>query len=271
VIHYETGAVAGLAGCQVFPLDGPRRQFDATDVDNAIRPGDPQYPRTRLLLIENTHNRGGGSVWPVSRCAGVCDAARRHGLAVHLDGARLFNACAALNTGPQSFSALVDTVSVCFSKGLGAPVGSAVAGPAALLRRVRRVRKMFGGAMRQSGLLAAAAIHALDHHVSRLGEDHRRARRLAAGVAAIDGLLVDPESIQTNMVFFDLAPGLGPAGHFCERLAELGVLMLPLGPRRIRAVTHLDVDDAAIDAALHGLQCAVAATRRAAPRPQGVL
>ena len=258
IVHYETGAVAALAGCQVHPVDGPGGLFSAGDVDAAIRPGDPHYPHTRLVVIENTHNRGGGTVWPLARFTEVCEAARRHGLAVHLDGARLFNASVASGTPPMEFARHVDTVSVCFSKGLGAPAGSAVAGSAQTIDRVRRLRKMFGGAMRQSGILAAAAIHALDHHVKRLAQDHLRARRLADGLAAVPGLGVDLGSVSTNMVFFDVSPSLGTGAAFCARLGELGVRMLPLGPQRLRAVTHLDVDDAGIEQAIEAVGRAAA-------------
>lgn len=263
IVHYETGAVAGLAGCQVCPLEGPGGQFEPEDVVRAIRPGDAHYPRSRLLVIENTHNRGGGTVWPTDQFEDVCVAARRHGLTIHLDGARLFNACVALGVEPTRYTSAVDTVSVCFSKGLGAPAGSAVAGSVDAIHRVRRLRKMFGGAMRQSGLLAGAALYALDRHVSRLAEDHRRARVLGESLAVLDGLSVDLASVQTNMVFFELAPRLGGAIAFCGRLRDQGVSMLPLGPHRVRAVTHLDVDDAAIQRAIEAVRAATGELARA--------
>lgn len=256
VVHYETGAVAALAGVQVFPLDGPGGLFDAKDVAAAVRPGDSHYPKTSLVIVENTHNRGGGTVWPQARFAEVCAAATAHGLRVHLDGARLFNACVAALCRPLEYTRHVDTVSVCFSKGLGTPAGSAVAGSVETIRRVRRFRKMFGGAMRQSGLLAAAAIHALDHHVERLAEDHANARRLAEGLAGVTGVRIDPAAVQTNMVFFELDRGAGGGGvtgdpgAFCAALEEQGVRMMPMGPRRVRAVTHLDVGAAEIDRAI---------------------
>lgn len=247
VIHYETGALAGICGVQVFPLDGPGGLFSAADVRAAIRPDNHHSPRSRLLVVENTHNRGGGTVWAPARFAEVCAEARRCGLGIHLDGARLFNACVALAEPATTWTRFVDTVSVCFSKGLGAPAGSAVAGDVATIAQVRRQRKMLGGAMRQSGLLAAAALHALDHHVERLGEDHDHARRLAEGVAGVPGIA---GAASTNMVFFDVDPSLGTAAEFCGALDELGVRMMPFGPQRLRAVTHLDIDAAAIDRAI---------------------
>lgn len=254
IIHYESGAPAALCGVGIFPVDGAVDDagglFSPGDIADAIRPGDPHYPRTRLVILENTHNRGGGTIWPLDRFAAVTTEARRHGLRVHLDGARLFNACVATLTRPTEYTRHVDTVSVCFSKGLGAPAGSAVAGTREMVARVRRFRKMFGGAMRQSGILAAAAIHALDVHVERLADDHANARRLVAGLAKIPGLTLDRGGVPTNMVFFTPDEALGNAAEFCAALAERGVRMIAMGPRRVRAVTHLDVDAAQIDRAI---------------------
>jgi len=251
IIHYETGGPAALSGCMIQPLPGPAGRFDPDTVRAAVRGDDIHSPRSRLLVVENTHNRAGGTVWPIAAFAAVAAAARERGLAVHVDGARLFNACVAAGYAPAEFAAHADTVSVCFSKGLGAPVGSALCGPAAFVRRARRFRKMFGGGMRQSGLLAAACIHALDRHRERLAEDHAHARRLAAALAALPGLALDPspERIETNMVFFTLDPRFGGAARFCEALAARGVRMIPMGANRVRAVTHLDVPAADLDRA----------------------
>ncbi|HMN96590.1 MAG TPA: GntG family PLP-dependent aldolase [Phycisphaerales bacterium] len=259
VIHYETGALAGICGVQVRPIDGAGGVFDPAEVDAAVRPANHHSPRTSLLVLENTNNRGGGTVWRPDAFAAACAAARRRGLRIHLDGARLFNACVALMAPPTTWTRLVDTVSVCFSKGLGAPAGSAVAGDAATIGEVRRLRKMLGGAMRQSGLLAAAALHALDRHVERLEEDHRLAERLAEGVETIAGLaLVPMPAPRTNMVFFDLDPRCGSAASVCAALEAGGVRLLPFGPQRLRAVTHLDVDAAGIARAIAALRAAVA-------------
>ncbi|MBM4052580.1 MAG: aminotransferase class I/II-fold pyridoxal phosphate-dependent enzyme [Planctomycetes bacterium] len=251
IIHYETGSPAALSGCMIRSLDGPRGQFNAEAVHAAIRGSDIHSPRSRLLVLENTQNRAGGTVWPLDAARTVATAARTGGLSIHIDGARLFNASVAAGYSVASFASLADTVSVCFSKGLGAPVGSALCGPALLITRARRFRKMFGGGMRQSGLLAAACIHALDHHVKQLAHDHANARHLATLLQGIPGLRLDPglDGIETNMVFFSIDPSLGTATEVCTRLAAAGVRMIPMGARRIRAVTHLDVDRAAIERA----------------------
>lgn len=242
IIHYETGAPAAIAGCMVAPLLGARGQFGADDVQRAIRSDDYHAPRSRLLIVENTHNRGGGSVWDMESVRSVTGVAKAAGLRTHLDGARLWNACVASGHAPSEYAEHFDTVSTCFSKGLGAPVGSAVAGSRELIKRVFRIRKMMGGAMRQSGILAAAALHALDHHRERLAEDHANAQRLAAALVGMPGITLDPASFETNIVYFDIDDSFGSAGQVCERLRALGVWMLPTGRQRIRAVTHLDVD-----------------------------
>lgn len=255
IIHYETGAPAAISGCMIRPLDGPRGLFDAQSVHAAVRNRDIHSPYSRLLVVENTHNRGGGSVWPLAQFRAVCKAAREHELLVHIDGARLMNACVSAGYSPREFVESADTVSVCFSKALGAPVGSALVGPQPLIDRARRFRKMFGGGMRQSGFLAAAAIYALDNHIERLAQDHDRARQLAARIATIAGLTVNPPlaSIESNMVFFDVAESLGDARTLCERLRAEGVLMIPMGPRRVRAVLHLDVPGDVVERAADAL------------------
>lgn len=249
IIHYETGAPAALSGCMVCPLYGARGLFDAAQVRAAIRPRDQHAPVSRMLVIENTHNKGGGTVWPLAQFEAVAAAGRECGLHVHIDGARLMNACVALGVTPTVFTNQADSVSICFSKGLGAPVGSALAGSATLIARARRFRKMFGGAMRQSGLLAAAAIHALDHHVARLADDHANARRLAGIISQTPGLTLEgtPDTVPTNMVFFTLDARLGSAQEFCARLAQHGVAAIGMGTGRVRMVTHLDVSSADID------------------------
>ena len=243
IIHYETGAPAALSGVMICPLHGDGGLFDADQLDEAVRPHSAHFARSRLLVIENTHNRGGGTIWPLEQIARVTKRARELGLRCHLDGARLWNACAATGVAPAEYALHFDTISCCFSKGLGAPAGSAVAGDEATMFRVHRFRKMFGGAMRQAGILASAALYALEHHRARLVEDHDNARRLAAGLAEIPGLRVDLASVQTNMVFFDLDPALAmTAAELCRKLDAVGVRVLPSGLRRVRAVCHLDVD-----------------------------
>jgi threonine aldolase len=252
IIHYETGSPAALSGCMVKALGGARGLFDVADVEEGMRPDNIHSPRSRLLVLENTHNRGGGSVWPIEQLERVTRRGRELGLRLHLDGARLWNACAASGLSPKDYARNFDTVSCCFSKGLGCPVGSAVGGDKATIARVHRFTKMFGGKMRQSGVLAAAALYALEHHRARLTEDHANARRLAALFAGVPGLAIDAEQAErgpeTNMVFVEVRSG-ATAAEVCERARARGVWMLPNGPRRIRAVCHLDVSKEMVEEA----------------------
>jgi threonine aldolase len=264
IVHYETAAPAAISGCAINPLDGPGGLFDGTTLRSAIRHADIHAPAPRLAVMENTHNRGGGTVWPLAQLAEVAEAARERGLSVHIDGARLWNACVAAGYSPHEVAALADTISVCFSKGLGAPVGSALAGPAPLIARARRFRKMLGGGMRQSGFLAAAAIHALDHHIGRLADDHANAHLLADLLQGAEGIDVDPrpQPMATNMVFFTLRAGMPEARPFCEALARHGVLLIAMGTRRVRAVTHLDAPRRDIERAAAIIRDALALMRR---------
>jgi threonine aldolase len=248
--NFEAGAPAALWGCSFRILSGRRGIFSAADVAEAIRPADLHFPRSRLVIIENTNNRGGGSIWPVSAVAEVSTLARQRGLHLHLDGARLLNACVAVGSQPQDYTQYADSVCLCFSKGLGAPAGSVLAGPTEFISRARRLRRMLGGAMRQAGILAAAALYALEHNVARLAEDHENARRLARGLAEIEGILLDPRQVETNIVIFELAENMPTAREFVERLRQRGVWMLAIGPRQVRAVTHLDVSREGVDRAI---------------------
>ncbi|RME36631.1 MAG: aminotransferase class I/II-fold pyridoxal phosphate-dependent enzyme, partial [Planctomycetota bacterium] len=257
IYHYEAGAPAGLSGCSLRLLAGERGRFTPDDVRAALRPTDSHFPQSRLIVIENTHNRGGGSIWPIEPIEAIRRLADEHGLHMHLDGARLMNACVATGRSPTDYTRFFDTVSICFSKGLGAPVGSAVAGSREVIRRVHRFRKMFGGGMRQAGIIAAGALYALEHHVERLAEDHANARRLAEGIAEIDGLHIDPATVETNIVYFDVG-GDRTAAALCDALRERGVWMLPVGPNRVRAVTHLDVSADGIERAIKALRTVTA-------------
>lgn len=259
IIHYETGAPAALSGVMIRPLDGPAGLFEAPDVEEALRPNNAHSPWSKLLVVENTHNRGGGSVWPIDQIQHVTSVARKHNLKTHLDGARIWNACARTGLKPAEYARHFDTVSCCFSKGLGAPVGSAVCGDKATIARVHRFRKMFGGAMRQSGILAAAALHALEHHRDRLVEDHAHAALLAEAIAEIPGLSV-PLAAETNMVFFDVASHLGTAAAFVQKLKDRNVWALPTAPQRVRLVCHLDVTRPMIDAAIAAIAHAAGAS-----------
>ena len=231
--RYEGGGAAVLGSIQPQPLaNQPDGTIRLEDIEGAIKPDDAHFARTRLLALENTF---GGQVLPPAYVEAATALARRHGLNTHLDGARLFNAAVASGVVPREIARPFDTVSVCFSKGLGAPVGSALVGPKDFIARAHRLRKMTGGGLRQAGILAAAALHALDHHVERLAEDHAHARALAEGLQGLPGVTALPP--QTNIVFVDLAPE--KARGAVERLAAAGVLAT--GLYRLRLVTHLDV------------------------------
>jgi len=236
VVLYESGAGSAWAGVG-FTVLGSGGVFNAEQMSAAIKPSEYHSPRTRLVALENTHNRGGGRIFPQSDVDAIAEAAHARGLVVHLDGARIWNASAATGTAVARLAAPADTVSACFSKGLGAPVGSVLAGPSALIKRAHRFRKMLGGGMRQAGVLAAAALHALDHHVARLTEDHAHARQLAEGLSRLPGLVCAP--VQTNIVLCDL-PGRA-ADAFQAAAAARGVLFYAIGPHRVRLVTHLGI------------------------------
>ncbi|HEY0713258.1 MAG TPA: low-specificity L-threonine aldolase [Polyangia bacterium] len=261
VYYYEAGAGAAFAGVQFAvvgdgaagPVQDPVQEgrFTGGDVVAALKPVDnPHSAPTRLVCVENTHNRAGGVVWSPVQIADVAAAARQHGLALHLDGARLLNAAVALDLPASALAGPFDTTSLCFSKGLGAPVGSVLAGAREQMIRARRFRRMFGGGMRLAGVLAAAALYALDHNVVRLREDHENARRLADGLSGIPGLVVHATSIATNIVVASLDERHPAAAAVAVALREAGVLALALGPRTLRFVTHLDVSSE---------QCAAAA------------
>jgi threonine aldolase len=256
ILHYETGGPAALSGCIVTTLDGgdglPRGVFGGELVEQSVRPLDQHDPVTRMVVVENTVNRAGGVPWSLEAFADVASAAASRSLHVHVDGARLWNACIACGYAPSEFLAEADSCSVCFSKGLGAPVGSALAGPTAFIARAKRFRKMFGGSMRQVGLLAAGALFAVDHQLDRLVEDHAHAMRLAAALSAMPGVEVEapPGGVRTNMVFLRVA---GDAGDLCARLETRGVRMIPMGRGRLRAVLHLDVDEADVERAIESI------------------
>ena len=243
--EYESGAGAALAGVQ-FAEAGKGGVFSADEMAAAARPALDWLPRTSLVAIENTHNRGGGRIFPQSDVVAIAARARTLGLAVHLDGARLWNASAATGLSVGELAAPFDTVSVCFSKGLGAPVGSAIVGSRELVGRARRFRKMLGGGMRQVGILCAAALYALDTQRERLVEDHANAKRLAGRIAETRGYTLALDSVETNVVIFETAR---PAEEIVRAAASEGVLVSAFGPHRVRAVTHLDVSTRAVEEA----------------------
>ncbi len=245
---YESGAASGLSGLQLTPVPGDGR-FDADALRPLLHPDVYYYARQRAVAFENTHNQSGGRVFPQDDLVSAAALAREHSLGVHLDGARLWNAAAATGLDVATLAAPADTVSVCLSKGLGAPVGSVVLFPRVRRADALRLRRRLGGAMRQAGVLAAAGLYALEHHREDLAADHRRARKLAEGLAGA-GYGCDPVAVETNIVVFE-APGL--AAEFLERARQAGVLLGAIGARTLRAVTHRDLDDDAIAAAVAAL------------------
>jgi threonine aldolase len=244
IYNFEAGGPAVLSGVTCRTLDGDFGILDVTQLEGKVRPDNEHLVRTRLVCLENTHNRGGGRIYPLEKIEAIRAWARQHGLLLHLDGARLWNAVVATGIPAKQWGELADTVSVCFSKGLGAPVGSALAGPHEFIIRARRMRKLFGGGMRQAGILAAAALHALDHHVERLADDHRNAQVIARGVADTPGLRLSPPDVETNLIWVEVDPDLGSAQDVADALKDRGVLIHPAGPQLFRACTHLDVSAA---------------------------
>lgn len=242
IFQYESGAPAALSGVMCQTLVGEHGVVDATDLDGLVKPHADYAARTRLVCLENTHNRGGGKIFPLDKIERISKWAKTQKLIMHLDGARLWNATVASGIPLKTWSQHFDTVSVCFSKGLGAPVGSALVGATEFIKRARRIRKMFGGGMRQAGVLAAAALYSVTHHVDRLADDHANAQRLADLVREIPGVSLAPPTIDTNLVFMHLAQQYGTAAHLQEQLKEQGVLALATAKQTMRFVTHLDVD-----------------------------
>ena len=256
---YEAGGIAALGGVHPRTVanssDGTLR---LEDIEAAIRADNVHFPRTRLICLENTHNRCGGAVLSPEYTRQVAALAHDRGLMLHLDGARVFNAAVALAVDVKDLTRHVDSVSFCLSKGLSAPVGSVICGSKDFIAKARRIRKAVGGGMRQCGIIAAAGIEALANMTVRLAEDHANARRLAEGIAEIQGLVVDLERVQTNIVFFDLAADAIPAEQLVKRLDARGVKVLQAGPARIRAVTHYGIDAEDIDRTLAALSEAMA-------------
>ena len=261
----ENGAVAALSGVNPRPLAGARGIFTAGDVDAAIGASHPYFPTsmtapTRLLCVENTHNFGGGSVWPLQAITAVTDAGRRHRLATHLDGARLWHAVTATGVSEADYARPFDTVSVCMSKALGAPVGSLLVGTKDFIARARRFKQMFGGGFRQAGVIAAGAQYALDHHRPRLGHTHALASRFAQGLAQIEGIDIDPAAVETNIVRYRLTRT--HPHRYVEAAHQRGLWQLPSGSDAVRAVFYLDITQDEVDRALR----IVAETLRALPQ-----
>ncbi len=252
VANYESGAAGVLSGVQLRTVQGERGLLTPRQVEDAIRPGAYWEPQPRLVSLENTHNKAGGVVQPQPLVRGIADVARRRGLGLHLDGARIWNAAVRTGLPEKELAGPFDTVSVCLSKGLGAPVGSLLAGSAEVIERAHRFRKMWGGGMRQVGILAAAGLYALEHHRADLALDHERARRLATGLADLGAFGIDPEEVDTNIVMFETLDQ--PAAAILAALREDGILMVPFGPRTIRATLHRDLSDADVETALERIR-----------------
>ena len=239
IYFYEAGAPAALAGVQCKLLTGDRGMFTADQLEAAIPPIDNHFAQPSLVCLENTHNRGGGTIWPLEQIQSIAGVARKYNLLLHLDGARLWNASIATGIKEAVYASMFDTVSVCFSKGLGAPVGSLLAGSVSAIEKARFYRKQQGGAMRQVGILAEAARYALEHNRDRLVEDHKNCQILAKGLAGLSGIEVDAEGPETNMLFINT--GDHAATDLANRLEGLGVRLLKTGPNTLRAVTNLTV------------------------------
>lgn len=249
--NYEGGAPAALTGVTCRTIRGDDGLLDVCHLAGMVRPPTQHFAQTRLLCIENTANLGGGRAYPLEQIARLHAWSREQRIGVHIDGARLFNATIARGYSLKDVCSLADTVSICFSKGLGCPMGSILLGEVDVIQRARRARKLFGGALRQAGMMAAAAIYALEHHVAPLADDHAHAKRLAEGFASIPGIVIDPKSVETNLVFFQIDRHFGTAAQISAAFRECGVLINSLGGgQRMRACTHRDVSGDDVSAAL---------------------
>jgi threonine aldolase len=250
IYNYETAGPAVLSGVQLAPIKAERGILLRNQIEEAIRPDDVHEPVTRLVCLENTHNRAGGVIYPIEVMQDIYDLAKRRGLRIHLDGARIFNAAVATDIDVREYCALCDSVMFCLSKGLGAPIGSMLVGDGEFIRLARRYRKLLGGGMRQVGIIAAAGAYALEHNIDRLREDHKRARDLAERLASIPNIEIDLETVQTNIIVIDVRGSGLSVEDSVLLLEKQGVLVVPFGRTTVRAVTHLDIDDADMEKAV---------------------
>jgi threonine aldolase len=255
----EAGGPALMSGVMTTLVDGDRGVFTGDDIRRLVPPVTFHSAPTTLVLFENTHNKGGGRVWPIETLNEAADTAHELGVTTHLDGARLLNAVVASDIPARVWCEKMDTVWIDLSKGLGAPVGGVLAGTREQMEKARRYKHMFGGAMRQAGIIAAAGVYALEHNVERMAEDHENAQRLASGLSAIDGIKLVHDTVDTNLVFFDVAGTGKAAPDIAAALKEKGVLMGAQGPARFRAVTHIDVSKDDIETALKAMNEVIAA------------
>jgi threonine aldolase len=250
ILIYEAGGPALLSGVQLRPIPGMKGVITSDQIETVIRPDNVHFPPTRLICLENTHNRAGGAVFPIDEMERIRIIAQANNIRMHLDGARLWNASVATGIPLKDYGILFDSVLVCFSKGMGAPVGSVLLGDQEFINKAHRYRKVYGGGMRQVGILAAGALYALEHHMDRLAVDHQHAKKLAEALHAIPGMDIDPETVQTNIVIVDMNHPKFSAPELQDALKSEGVLILAIGPNKLRAVTHLDVTMEGIDKAI---------------------
>ena len=250
VFVYEAAGSAVLSGVQLRPIPGRRGLITRQQVEAAIRPPDVHQPRSSVVVIENTHNRAGGAIIPLDEIQRIRELCFERGISMHMDGARLLNAVVASGIEASQYAKHFDTVTICFSKGLGAPMGSMIAGDGAVIERVHRYRKMVGGGQRQVGIAAAAALYAVDHHIERLAEDHANAKRLAVALSGLPGVVINPDEVDTNIVIFEVDPGRMSPVDVVVEMGKRGVLMFPFGPAKVRCVAHLDVSSDDIDGAI---------------------
>lgn len=242
IANYEAGAPAVLSGVSCRKIPGVRGMLTAELLEGAMRPPNQHFSPTRLVCLENSTNIGGGATYSLESLQAIRSWATERGIPIHLDGARLFNACIARGYSAAEVAAQCDSVSICFSKGLGCPMGSVLVGSKELITRARRARKVFGGALRQAGIPAAACLYALDHSIERLAIDHANAKLFAEKIAEIPGVILDPTLVETNLVFFEIDPALATGAQVSQALSTRGVKMYATGPQRLRACFHLDVD-----------------------------
>jgi threonine aldolase len=243
-----------LSGVQLLPLEGIGGHFTVEQIKKVVRPADDHHPKTKLIALENTHNRSGGTIFPIEEMKKIREFSLSEGIKLHLDGARLWNAAIKTGISIQEYCNLFDSVSLCFSKGLGAPAGSIIVGSKEFIDKARYTRKAFGGGMRQVGILAAAALYALENNIDRLKEDHDRARKLGESLAEAASIDIDLNSLQTNIVLFDVKNSGMSGREFISKLADKDIKMLPVGETKIRAVTHLQITDSDIEKTINELQ-----------------
>lgn len=248
IYRYEGGGIGFNSGCSVRLIKGDRGRFTLDQLKAEINPDDVHFPPTQLVSIENTCNKGGGSCWDLNQIESIADFCKKQQLALHLDGARLFNALAAKQLKPENMGKHFNSISICLSKGLGAPVGSLLIGSSAFIKQARRIRKIFGGGMRQAGVLAAAGIYALDHHIQRLKDDHDKAKEIAQSLES-KSFVKSIQPVDTNIIIFHLDDQY-PAKNFIERMEGNGILLVGMGHQSIRIVTHLDIDEKALERTL---------------------